>query len=75
MALSFPIFIISCVEIKVEAVQDYEENCQIKKSLTGSDGTFHHSARDKLVRVYREKAESKVFRRTVFENFLVEISL
>ena len=46
-----------------------------KKSLTGSDGTYHHSARDKLVRVYREKAESKVFRRTVFENFLVEISL
>lgn len=44
-----------------------------KKSLTGSDGTYHHSARDKLVRVYREKAESKVFRRTVFENFLVEI--
>ena len=44
-------------------------------SLTGSDGTFHHSARDKLVRVYIEKAELKMFRRTVFENFLVEIFL
>lgn len=46
-----------------------------KKSLTGSDGTYHHSARDKLVRVYRDKAKLKVFRRTVFENFLVEIFL
>ena len=46
-----------------------------KKSLTSSDGTYHHSARDKLVQVYREKAESKVFRRTVFENCLVEIFL